>query len=71
MGLDPQIIEIIRQPHHGKNQAASDDFLSAENILKLHVICETLHLQQITVDKLDEPGRLPILRLRVPVVAPT
>ena len=69
-GLDPQMIKGIDQIYHSKAQPASYEFLSAENILKLHVFCEILHLQQITVEILDEPGRLPIMRLRVPEIAP-
>lgn len=70
IGLEPQIVKIIDTMDHCKAQPASNEFLSAENILRLDVICEILHLQQITVEILDEPGRLPILRLRVPQVAP-
>jgi len=64
------MIKGIDQIYHSKAQPASYEFLSAENILKLHVFCEILHLQQITVEILDEPGRLPIMRLRVPEIAP-
>jgi hypothetical protein len=69
-GLDPQIVKIIKNMDHCRAQPASNEFMSAENILKLDVLCEILHLQQITVEIIDEPGQLPILRLRVPEVAP-
>jgi hypothetical protein len=69
-GLEPQIIKIIDTMHRCKARPASNEFLSADNILKLDVICEILHLQQITLEVLDELGRLPILRLRIPEVAP-
>ena len=69
-GLEPQIVKIFEAMNHCKAQPASNEFLSAENVLRMDVICEILHLQQISVEILDEPGRQPILRLRVPEVAP-
>ena len=70
IGFEPHIAKIFEAMHHCKVQPALNEFLSAENGLRLDVICEILHLQQISVEILDEPGRLPILRLRVPEVAP-
>jgi len=67
-GLDLQILKLIEQMHHCKTQPASNEFLSAENILRVHIICEILHLQQISVDVIDE-GRSPLLRLRIPDIA--
>jgi K+-sensing histidine kinase KdpD len=68
-GLDPQILNMIEQMHYCKAMPASNELLSAENILRLHIICEILHLQQISIDVIDEPERPPILRLRVPDIA--
>lgn len=70
IGLEPQFVKVIETMHHCKAQPASIELLSAENILRLDVFCQILHLQQITVEILDEPDRLPILRLRIPEVAP-
>lgn len=66
IGLDPQVIKIIEQMHRCKTQPASNDLLSAENILRLHIICEIMHLQQISIDAMDESDRPTILRLTVP-----
>jgi hypothetical protein len=52
--------------HHGKTRPGSNEILSAENMLRLHVTCEILHLQQISVDVLEEAGQSATLRLRVP-----
>jgi K+-sensing histidine kinase KdpD len=69
-GFGSPIARIIGAMHRCKAQPASNEFLSPENTLKLNVICEILKLQQISVEILDGPGQLPILRLRVPEVAP-
>ena len=68
-GGSPAIMSIIEQMHHCKAQPKSYEILSAENILRLHVMCEILHLQQISVDVIDEPERPSILQLRVPDIA--
>jgi K+-sensing histidine kinase KdpD len=67
-GIDSSIIDVINQMYHCKTQPAAIDFLSSENILKLHIACEILHLQEISVDVLDAPEQPQMLRLRVPVV---
>jgi len=69
-GLEPHIVKMIGNMHGCKAQPAAYELFSAENILKLDVICEILHLQRITMEMLDEPDRLPVLRLRIPEVAP-
>jgi hypothetical protein len=67
IGLDPIIIEVIDQICQYKTQPDGVDFLSAENILRLHIVCEILHLQNISANILEEPGHLPILRLCIPI----
>jgi hypothetical protein len=69
MGLDVGIIKIIEQMQRCKTQPSSIELLSADNILRLHIFCEILDLQQISVIMLDAPEQPPILRLRVPDVA--
>jgi hypothetical protein len=68
-GINPLLTRVIEEMHHCKTQPKSNEVLSAENILRLHVMCEILHLQQISVDVLEDPGQSPVLRLRVPDVA--
>lgn len=67
-GANPAILRVIEEMHHGKTQPGSNEILSAENMLRLHVTCEIFHLQQISVDVLEEPGQSATLRLRVPDV---
>ena len=55
--------------HQCKTQPTSVEFLSQENILKLHIACEILHLQEIFVEILEPVDKSPILRLRVPAMA--
>lgn len=69
LGVDPATIRIIEQMHRYKTQPKSNEILSAENILRIYVMCEILHLQQISVDVLEESGQPSILRLRVPDIA--
>jgi hypothetical protein len=52
--------------HYCSAQPASNEYLPAENILRLHVVCSILHLQHIIIEIIDESEQLPILRLRVP-----
>jgi K+-sensing histidine kinase KdpD len=70
-GLDPQTLKIIEQMQFCKTQPVSNEHLSAENILRLHIVCEILHLQQIQIYIDDETGQPPILRLQVPHIATT
>lgn len=70
-GGRPSTIRIIEQMHHCKAQPKSSEVLSAENILRLHVMCEILHLQQISIDVIEEPDQVLILRLRVPTMPTT
>lgn len=65
-GLGAQTLKLIQQMHYCKTQPTSNEYLSAENTLRLHIVCEILHLQQISIDVVDEPGQPPILRLQVP-----
>ncbi len=67
-GFDAQLMQTIEQMHRCKTQPANVDFLSAENILRLHIACEVLHLQEIRVEVLEQAERPPVLRLWVPVV---
>jgi hypothetical protein len=69
LGINPSIIKIIEQMNHCQTQSRSNEILSAENILRLHVICEILHLQQISVDEHHEPEQPSILRLSIPDIA--
>ncbi len=66
IGLDPSVIQVVDQMYQCKTHPEGTDFLLSENILRLHIACEILHLQEITVHVLDEPGHLPILRLCIP-----
>lgn len=68
--LDPQLARIIEKMHYCSAQPASNEYLSAENILRLHVVCNILHLQRITVEIVDESEQSPILRLHVPEAEP-
>jgi len=70
IGLEPQMVDLIGYMPGCKAQPAAHELLSAESILKLDVICEILKLQQISVAVHEQAGRLPILRFRVPEVAP-
>ena len=65
-GIDLQVLRMIEQMHYCKTQPTSNEFLSAENILRLHIVCEILHRQQISIEVVDEPEQPPYLRLRVP-----
>jgi hypothetical protein len=65
-GASQLTLRIIDQMHRCKAQPESNEILSAENILKLHLMCEILHLQQISLDIMDGPEQGRILRLRVP-----
>jgi hypothetical protein len=65
-GASQSMPKIIDQMHRCKAQPESNEILSAENILKLHLMCEILHMQEISVDVVDGPAQAPILRLRVP-----
>ncbi len=69
-GPDLPILKTIEQMHYCKTQPESNDLLSPENILKLHIACEIIHLQQISLTVLDEPGRQPMLQLVIPTVQP-
>lgn len=66
VGANPEILRVIEQMHNCKTQPKANEALLAENILRLHVICEILHLQQISIDVLDGAGAQPTLRFRVP-----
>jgi hypothetical protein len=68
-GASQSTLQIIEQMHHCKAQPRSNEILSAENILKLHLMCEILHLQQISLDVVTEPEQAPILRLQIPTTA--
>src|SRR5215208_2403784 len=60
-GIPSSIVGIIEQMHQCKTQPKSNEILSAENILRLHVICEILHLQQISVEIAGDPEQSPTL----------
>jgi hypothetical protein len=64
-GLDLRLMQTIEQMHWCKTQPASIDFLLPENILRLHIFCEVLHLQGISVEVLESPDQPPVLRLWV------
>jgi hypothetical protein len=68
-GASLSTLKIIEQMHRCQAQPESNEILSAENILKLHLMCEILHLQQISVDVMEAPEQAPILQLRVPTTA--
>jgi len=67
IGVDRVIIEAVDQMTQCKTQTEAVDFLSSENILRLNIACEILHLQGISVRALEEPERAPILRLCIPI----
>ncbi len=67
-GIDSPIIDVIEQMFHCKTQPAAVDFLSSENILRLHIACEILHLQDISVDVLEGTEQPRMLRLCIPAV---
>jgi len=69
-GLDAQIVHVIEQMSRCRAQPESAEVLLPENILKLHLVCEILHLHEISVEILDEPDKGPILRLNVPDLTP-
>jgi hypothetical protein len=66
IGLDVQMTQIILQMHHCRTQPDTGEYLLPDNILKLHLVCEILHLHDISVATLEEPGEAPVLRLSVP-----
>jgi hypothetical protein len=68
-GVSSLMLKIIEQMHLCKIQPQSNEILSAENILKLHLMCEILHLQQISANVVEVAEQAPILRLRVPTTA--
>jgi hypothetical protein len=68
-GFNPLLVKIIEQMHNCKTEPVSIDFLSTENILRLHIICAVLHLQGISVEVIDIPDQSPIMRLCVPAMA--
>jgi K+-sensing histidine kinase KdpD len=65
-GIPSSLVRIIERMHRYKTQPKSNEILSAENILRLHVMCEILHLQQISVETTGDPELSPMLRLCVP-----
>jgi len=67
-GIDSPVIDAIDQMYHCKTQPTAIDFLSSENILRLHITCEILHLQEISVDVLEGLEQPRMLRLCIPVV---
>lgn len=68
-GLGGALMDIIDQMHNCKTQPVSLEILSAENILRLHTACEVLHLQEISVEVIEQPGQPQILRLGIPAVS--
>lgn len=68
-GIDLQILKVIEQMHACKTHPAINEHLSTENILRLHIICEILNLQQISVEIIKDTEHLPFLRLHVPDIA--
>jgi len=68
-GINTQLMKTIEQMYNSKTKPASIDFLSTENILRLHIVCAVLHLQGISVKVMDRPDQLPIIRLCVPAMA--
>lgn len=66
VGLDTTIVEIIEHMHHCRTQPASSVNMSSENILRLHLMCEILHLQKIAVESIHETDKGIVLRLSVP-----
>jgi K+-sensing histidine kinase KdpD len=66
VGLDAQIVNTIEEMHRCQTQPASSDYLSPENILRLHLVCEILHLHGISVEGLEDPEKPAVLRLSVP-----
>jgi hypothetical protein len=67
-GFDPQIMETIHQMHYCRTEPLSINFLSAENILRLHIACEVANLQDISIEFLDQ-AQSPVLRLWVPAIS--
>ncbi len=67
-GFDRAIMKIIEEMHQCKTHPTSVEFLSQENILKLHIACEILHLQEIFVEILEPVDKPPTLRLWVPAI---
>jgi hypothetical protein len=70
-GLNPSVIKIIAEMHNCKTQPKTNEVLSAEYILRLHIVCEILHLQQVSIDVVDEPGQASVLRLSISGIATT
>jgi hypothetical protein len=68
-GANQSTLRIIDQMHRCQAQPKANETLSAENILKLHLMCEILHLQQISLGVMERSDQEPILRLRVPIAA--
>lgn len=67
-GATSSTLEIIEKLHQPTAQPKSNGVMSAENVLRLYVMCEILHLQQISVDVHRDLQTAPILRLQVPTV---
>lgn len=68
-GASQSTLKLIEQLHRSKAQPESNEILSAENILKLHLMCEILQLQEISMDIVEVVEQESILRLRVPTTA--
>jgi K+-sensing histidine kinase KdpD len=63
-GVDPEITSLIRSMANCKTNPQNSNTLSTENILRLHIICEILHYQNITF---DFPEKLDAIKLVIPI----
>lgn len=71
-GFDATLMKLIEEMHQCKTQPTGAEFLSPENVLRLHIACEIAHLQEIAVEVLEQQaGHPPILRLWVPAIMET
>jgi hypothetical protein len=70
IGADASSLQIIDAMYRCRTQPATGEHLAPENILRLHLVCEILHLQQISVEILEDREMGPVLRLDVPDFTP-
>jgi signal transduction histidine kinase len=68
-GLSPELLELLATMHACKTGPLAGKLLSPENILKLHIACEVLHLQRVDVETISSPGNQAFLRLWIPIGA--
>ena len=67
-GLEPALIDMIVHMFDCQTPPAATEFLAAENILRLHIVCGILRQQQISLYSRVEPDLPPVLSIRLPEI---